>query len=154
LPQAPGYEPVLMSPGQVMTGLSTSRTSTWKLQVEVLPLESRAVQFTVVVPFPKFDPDGGVQDTETPGQLSLMLGLKLTIAVHWPGGVMKFILPGQMISGRSLSTTRTVNAHTLVLPLMSVAVHVTVFVPFGKSAPDGGLQVSDATPQLSVALVV
>ena len=120
----------------------------------MFPLKSPAVQFTVVVPLPKSEPVGGTQDTLAPGQLSLTLGLKLTMAVHWPGGVMKFILPGQVINGRSLSTMRTVNAHTSVLPLVSVAVQVTVFVPLGRKTPEGGLHVSDASPQLSVALVV
>jgi hypothetical protein len=64
-----------MSAGQMIVGLSTSRTSTWKLQMAVLPLVSRAVQFTVVVPLPKRAPDGGEQEIVEPGQLSTTLAL-------------------------------------------------------------------------------
>jgi len=58
---------------------------------------------------------------------------------------------GQAIVGNSLSTTRTVNAQVSMLPLESVAVQVTVFVPLGRIEPEGGVQTSEAVPQLSVA---
>jgi hypothetical protein len=45
----------------------------------------------------------------------------------------------------------TVKLQEAVLPEVSVAVQVTVVVPCGKVDPDGGLQTTVATPQLSVA---
>jgi len=49
-------------------------TVTLKLQLLVLPATSVAVQVTGVVPVPKFEPEGGLQLTVAPGQLSLTLG--------------------------------------------------------------------------------
>jgi hypothetical protein len=54
------------------------KTLTVKLQVAVLPLASVAVQVTVVTPTGKHEPDGGVQTTVTPGQLSEAVVVKLT----------------------------------------------------------------------------
>ena len=59
-----------MSGGQTMVGGSVSFTVTVNEQVAVLPELSVAVQTTGVVPFGKVDPDGGLQVTVTPGQLS------------------------------------------------------------------------------------
>ena len=42
--------------------------------------------------------------------------------------------------------TVTVNEQLAVLPLASVAVQVTVVVPFGKIEPDAGLQVAGQLP--------
>jgi hypothetical protein len=50
-------------------------TLTWKLQVAVFPEESVAMQVTVVVPVAKVEPDGGLQVTIAPGQLSVTAGL-------------------------------------------------------------------------------
>lgn len=60
----------------------------------------------------------------------------------------------QTIVGGRLSTTVTVNVQgALVFPAASVAVQVTVVVPFGKNEPDGGLQVTvRPSGQLSVAV--
>jgi len=60
--------------GQTTTGDSVSLTVTVKEQLLVLPAASVAVQFTGVVPVPKLEPDGGLQLTVTPGQLSLATG--------------------------------------------------------------------------------
>ncbi len=49
-------------------------TVTVKLQVAVLPDVSLAVQVTVVVPMGKVDPEVGLQDDVTPGQLSDVVG--------------------------------------------------------------------------------
>ena len=61
--------------GQTNTGGSISLTVTAKLQVFVLPARSAAVQVTEVVPVPKLDPEGGLQLTVTPGQLSVAAGV-------------------------------------------------------------------------------
>ena len=61
-------------PGQVMAHCVL--TVTVKVQgADVFPAASVAWQETVVVPTVKFDPDGGVQVTVCPGQLSLLVGL-------------------------------------------------------------------------------
>jgi hypothetical protein len=46
-------------------------TATLKVQVEMLPDASVAVQVTVVLPTGKEEPDGGKQITTPPGQLSV-----------------------------------------------------------------------------------
>jgi hypothetical protein len=51
-----------------------SFTVTVKEQLAVLPAPSVAVQVTVVVPFGKVEPEGGLQVTVTPGQLSVGVG--------------------------------------------------------------------------------
>jgi hypothetical protein len=43
-------------------------------QVAVLPAVSVAVQVTVVTPMGKQEPEGGLQTTVTPGQLSVATG--------------------------------------------------------------------------------
>ncbi len=59
-----------------------SLTVTVKLQVDVLPEASVAVQVTVVVPLGKVVPEGGLQVTVAPGQLSLTVGANVTTAEH------------------------------------------------------------------------
>ena len=44
------------------------------------------------------------------------------------------------------------NVHVEVLPDASVAVHVTVVVPFGKNEPDAGLHIVVTPGQLSLAV--
>jgi hypothetical protein len=53
--------------------------------------------------------------------------------------------------GGAVSTTVTVKVQLAELPAISVAVDVTMVVPFGKVEPEGGMLVMDTTPQLSVA---
>ena len=60
--------------------------------------------------------------------------------------------PGHVRVGASPSTTVTVNEHVSVSWAASVAVHVTTVGPFGKTSPDGGVQVKLAPVQLSVTL--
>jgi len=52
------------------------------------------------------------------------------------------MLAGQLMTGFSVSLTVTVNEQLDVLPAASVAVLVTVVVPFGKAEPEG-----DCLPQ-------
>jgi hypothetical protein len=56
-----------------------------------------------------------------------------------------------VIFGFSVSFTVTVNVQELEFPALSVAVQVTVVVPFWKVEPEGGLQTTFTVPQLSVA---
>lgn len=66
---------------------------------------------------------------------------------------MAVIFAGQLRVGNVRSLTVTVNVQEPLLPLASVAVQVTVVVPFAKVAPDAGEQTTVA-PQLSVAVGV
>ena len=78
----PGSVLASISDGQVVIGLSESLTVTLKLQLALLPEASVAVQVMVLVPLAKLEPLGGTHATLTPGQLSLAVGAKLTIALH------------------------------------------------------------------------
>src|SRR5262245_39554984 len=84
-------------------------TVTVKVQLLVLPAASAAVQVTGVVPVPKLEPDGGVQLTVTPGQLSLAFAAQSTICLHCPEAVLVTTLPGQSRIGGSVSVTVTVH---------------------------------------------
>ena len=57
-----------------------------------------------------------------------------------------------MIVGACVSFTVTVNEQLAVLPLVSVAVQLTVVVPFGKAEPDAGVQATVTPGQLSLAV--
>ena len=66
----------VMLAGQVICGFSVSLTVTVKEQVAGLPLASLTVQLTVVVPFGKVEPEGGVQvGVPVPVQLSVVAGV-------------------------------------------------------------------------------
>jgi hypothetical protein len=143
-----------MLAGQVMAGGCVSFTVTVNWQLAVWPDVSVAVQVTVLVPFEKADPDAGLQLEVTPGQLSLAVGEKVTTAEHTFGSVGLVMFAGQLIVGFSVSFTVTVNEQVVaeVLPLASVALQVTVVVPFGNVEPGGGLQIAVAPGQLSLAV--
>src|SRR5438876_251645 len=116
----------------------------------VLPVASVAVQFTVVAPAAKVEPDAGTQLELTPGQLSVTVGANVTVATQLPGEAV-VMLAGQVMLGGWTSLTVTVKVQALVLPLVSVAVQVTVVIPFGKAKPLVGRQATVAPGQLSVA---
>ena len=146
----------MMFAGQLIVGFSVSLTVTVNEHaVEVLPLVSVAVQVTVIVPFGNAEPDAGLQLAVAPEQLSLAVAEKLTTAEHWPGSFPLMMLAGQLTVGFSVSLTVTVNEQLPVLFEASVAVQVTVVVPFGNAEPDAGEQLTAPTPgQLSVAVGV
>jgi len=126
-----------------------------KLHVAVLPDASVAVQFTVVVPTAKQDPDAGLHTVVAPGQLSLAVGGGKVTAAHGSliVAVLAVLLAGQVIEGGCVSLTVTLKVHIAVLPAPSVAVQVTVVVPFVKAEPDGGVHVTPGEAvQLSVAV--
>src|SRR6185295_15494119 len=86
------------------------KTETVKLQVAVLPEASVAVQVTVVTPTGKQLPEGGLQTTVTPGQLSLAVVVKLTtMQGSLTVAVTAVTLAGQVITGGCVSFTVTVN---------------------------------------------
>ena len=123
---------------------------TVKLQVAVFPDASVAVQVTVVVPIGKAEPDGGLHNTVTPGQLSEAVGGRNVVTTLVEAGqvtaVTFVILAGQVIVGGCVSTTVMVNGQ--LGP--AVTVQVTVVVPTGKKEPDAGEQV--IVPQLPQAV--
>ena len=57
--------------GHLRAGFSVSLIVTVKLQVLVLPTASVAAQLTVATPLLKVKPEGGLQTTVAPGQLSV-----------------------------------------------------------------------------------
>jgi predicted nucleotidyltransferase len=126
-----------------------SLTVTVNEQEAELPAASVAVQETVVVPFGNVEPEAGEQTTEPPGQLSETVGAKVTTAEHCPGVFGAVTLAGQTIDGGCVSLTVTVNDQDAVLLEASVAVQLTVVVPFGNVEPEAGVQTNVAPGQLS-----
>jgi hypothetical protein len=125
-------------------------TVTVKAHVARLPVVSSAVQFTVVTPRGKVEPDGGAHVTVVPGTLSVTVGGgKLTTAWHCPAGILTATVEGQVIVGACVSLTVTEKEHVEVLSAASVAVQVTMDVPSGNAEPEGGVQVGAGLEQLS-----
>jgi hypothetical protein len=112
----------------------------------VLLLISVAVQLTVVVPFGKADPAGGVHPKPAIAQLSVTVGAKPTIAAHIFRSLGTVIFAGQVITGGCVSLTFTVNVQ--LGPVCDE--QVTVVVPFGKKEPLGGVQL--IVPQLPLVV--
>jgi hypothetical protein len=145
--------PTVKLAGQVITGSEVSLTVTLKLQVEVLPDASVAVQVTLVVPCWNVEPEAGAQAVVTPAQLSPAVGEYVTTCEHWPGAELVVMLPGQVIVGAWLSVTVTLKLHEPTLPEESVTVQLTGVVPVRKVEPDAGTHTTDPTPeQLSLTL--
>ena len=142
-----------MSAGHFITGSSESVTTILNEHAEVFPEASVAMEFTVVVPTGNTDPEDGFEITEEE-QLSVDSMLKFTTALHEPESVFTFIVPGQVITGSSLSVTVTVNVQVDVLPAASVAVDVTEVVPIGKIVPEAGVELTDDEEQLSVEVTL
>ena len=126
--------------GQRMAGGVVSCTVTMKLQLLLLPLESVAMQITMVVPSAKVLPEAGVQtSTGLVSQRSEVVTANVPMA---PAGLlhssMRFV--EQAMAGAVVSTTETVKLHVLVLPLESVARQRTVVRPGAKVLPEAGVQ--------------
>jgi hypothetical protein len=72
--------------------------------------------------------------------------------VQSPPAVLFVMLAGQLVrAGPSRSLIVTVNVQALVLPLVSVAVQVTVVTPLANVEPLAGTQATKTPGQLSVA---
>jgi hypothetical protein len=111
---------------------------------------SVAVQVTLFEPTENVEPEGGVQVTLTPGQLSIAMGTKVTLLLlDWPVSTPATMPGGHMMTGGSASTTFTVKLQALVLPQGSVATHRTGVSPTGKVEPLGGEQFTLTVEQLS-----
>ena len=61
---------------------------------------------------------------------------------------------GHVMVGGCVSLIVTVKLHVAVFVAASVAVHVTVVVPFGKNDPDAGEHITVTPGQLSLAVGV
>src|SRR6266481_1143061 len=87
-------------------------------------------------------------------QLSATVGVPRAtlVAPHRPGEATTVTRAGQAMLGGWVSLTITVCGQVMLLPELSVTVHVTVLVPTGKSA--GALLVMLTEPQLSAAVGV
>lgn len=72
--------------------------------MEALPEASIAEQFTVVVPFGKFEPEAGEQVTVAEPELSVAVTLKFTTAPHWPAVVVVTMFCGQPMTGGIVSS--------------------------------------------------
>ena len=105
----------------------------------VLLEASVAVQVTVVVPTEKLDPDGGVQLTTTPPQLSFPVGVeKVTVADPDPGGLSSVVIfAGQdPMVGSCVSLTVTVKLQDWSGLLPFDPVQVTVAIPTANVCGD------------------
>ena len=117
---------------------------------------SVAVELTVVVPTEKTDPEAGLLDTVTPGQLSLAVTVKFTaieVAVEFSGR-KTVILAGHVITGGVVSFTVNVVVQVALLLAASFTVIVIVVTPLVTSVPAAGFCVTvkeAASVQLSVA---
>ena len=119
----------------------------------VLPLLSVTVQVTVLVP--TGNRAGALLVIVTEPQLSVAVTVpKVTpVAKQDPALALVVTSAGQdVINGTWVSRTITRCWQVVVLPLLSVTVQVTVFVPTGNCA--GALLVTVTEPQLSVAVTV
>ena len=76
-----------------------SITVTVNVQLVLLPMLSRAVFVTVVVPTGKAKPLAGTLVTLVTVQLSLAVTLKVTLLVHWPKATLTIRFTGQVICG-------------------------------------------------------
>jgi len=63
-----------------------------------------------------------------------------TTAVHLPGSFACVIVPGQCITGCSVSATETVNLHVSFGATPLEATQLTSVVPLENAVPDGGVQ--------------
>jgi len=144
-----------MSATHVIVGGCVSLTVTEKEQAaEVFPLASVPTHETTVVPFGNADPDGGLQATVAPGQLSVTAATKLTTAEHWPGSAGTTIFAGQATAGGVVSTTVKVVVQVAEFPDWSLTVIVMVVTPLLTRVPAAGFCVivrAAESVQLSVA---
>jgi hypothetical protein len=148
-------------PGLVSSCRQKLNTVTGKLQDDLLPQLSVAVQLTVVVPTGKGEPEGGLQTiVGVPPQLSVAVTVKLTglpVAIAHEAAATEVTPPGQVITGGVVSTKVMCCTHVLMLLQASVAFHVRSMpglpVQLGGVAASVKLMVG-VPPQLSVAVAV
>jgi len=91
--------------------IGVATTVTVKMHWLLLPLLSRAVLVTVVVPSGKAKPLAGTLVKFVTAQLSVASTVKTKLLVHTPGALFRVIFAGQVITGSSRSLTVTVKEH-------------------------------------------
>lgn len=136
----------------ITVGAVTSATTTCCVTEVAFPLLSVTAQTTEVVPTGKVFPSG-LRVIEAIPTLSLAEGgVNVTTAVH--GVPFTFKGCGVVTVGGVISRTIMVCVKVAVLPLASVAVQTTEFVPIGNVPPAAftGLLVIVTLLQLSVAI--
>src|SRR5919109_913417 len=141
--------------GTVTTGFVVSATVTVNEAEPMFPAASVALHVTVLVPRGNSAPLAGVQVAASgPSTVSVAEAAKLNVApVALVASTVAFA--GTVTTGFVVSATVTVNDAEPVFPAASVALHVTVFVPRGNSAPLAGTQVAASGPStMSVAEAV
>ena len=99
LVHAPGAAFTVIFPGQLIAGGWISLTVTVKVHVLALPLLSRAVLVTVVMPSGKAKPLAGTLVKFVIVQLSLADTVKVTLLVQAPGAALTNRLVEQVICG-------------------------------------------------------
>ena len=142
---------VVVNGGQVSVGLIASVLTMEKLQAEDMPALSTAVQDTEVVP------SGALNGDETEHVVLRMPELSVALTANGvstfgapPAGDTAMVL-GHVMAGGQQSVTITGNEQAATLPTVSTAKHVTdVDVATVKRVPEAG-QVTEATPEPSVA---
>ena len=139
-PQAPASLHTVIGFGSESVGDSQSLTVTVNEHCAELPAASVTVEFTVVVPTGKTEPEAGEETTEKPAQLSAPFTAKVTTAPQVPASAHCVMFDGHWIVGFSQSLTVTLNEQFETLPAASVALQLTVVVPTGKAEPEGGVQ--------------
>jgi hypothetical protein len=143
--------------GTVTTGPVVSVTVTVNEADPVLPRVSLPVHVTVVGPSGNVDPLAGVHVTSTaPSTPSVADVVKLNAAPVEPVASTA-ASAGTVTVGAVVSATVTVKDAAVLLPRVSVPVHVTVVGPSGNIAPLAGAQVTAVLPStasLAVAAYV
>jgi hypothetical protein len=132
--------------GGVVSGASSEMTVTVKLAVPVLPAASDAVQVTVVVPTEKLEPEDGEQvGPEVTPTLSVAVTVNVTVLPS-ELEVETDRLDGTFTVGEvgSGKMTVTIKLATPTFPSLSIAVHVIVLVPIGRSVSYAGEQLLES----------
>jgi hypothetical protein len=115
--------------GQVIAGGCVSSTVTVKEQLLELPLLSRAVLVTVVMPNGNAKPLTGTLVRFVTTQLSVAFTTKVTLLTHPPIPVFTMIFTGQLIAGASRSSIETTLLQLPMQPVVSVTCSASVYVP-------------------------
>src|SRR5262245_58836552 len=132
-----------------MTGAVVSTTRTLEPQELALPEPSVAEHSTCVSPSGNVDPERGQAALSVPQQMSLDVAANETAA---PAGLVhsRRMGAGQVISGRVVSTTRTLEAQELALPEPSATEHSTGVRPSANAEPESGQAGARVPQQVSV----
>src|SRR5215212_3726113 len=140
-----------------MVGAVVSFTVTLKLVVVALPVLSVAMQVTSVVPIGKVLPEAG-------SQLTLLLTSPSTTSLA-AGAVKLALAPEELVAswvisegtpemvGAVVSCTVTLKVFSVLLPVSSVAVQVTVVVPIPKELSEAGTQFTLTSPSTASVAV-